>query len=646
MTIHRQVLTVVVAAILAIPTASFAQTERGAISGIVADQTKAAVPGVSIKVINTGTNVTATVVSSESGGFNVANLPPGTYRLEATLEGFRKAVVEGIVLTAGATTRIDVSMDLGAMTETVNVVAENTTLQTEDAKVATTVSNRLIDELPLVVGGAMRSPFDLISTVAEAKTGGGIGATAVSLGGGQGGAFGATLDGVSVNTNRQADITETAFLTPSLEAITEFAVETNGFKPEFGQAGGGGITFASKSGTNTLKGSTYGFFRHDALDTKGFFEQTKGIYEQSDFGGSLGGPVVLGKLYNGRNRTFFFASYEGFYNQQGSNAAFRSVPTPEMWNGDFSNWVDSQGRRITIYDPATTRPNPSGAGFIRDPFPNNMIPAERFSAVARQYAALARSVLVPNRQGSVPGTFGYVNNNYVSEDRSTIENTNKYSVKIDHTLSARHRVAYLFNRTSNGTEPGPNGATGLPMPFNDIQQTTFDGDLHRVSWDWTGARIVNHLTVGMNTFNKNSFSPNVDQNWQEQGLHSEFRRLQPEHGRDPVHRAHGVGRRVVQRHRAAEVHDQGRSDLHQALAHDQGRLHLRSPAGQRLRPAGHRRQGSIQLPSDGRSGCHELRQRRRQFVRLVSARVCQRRANRNDSLPAAGLPVLRVLCAG
>ena len=304
------------------------------------------------------------------------------------------------------------------MTESVNVVAENTTLQTEDAKVATAVSNRLIDELPLVVGGAMRSPFDLISTVAEAKTGGGVGNTAVSLGGGQGGAFGATLDGVSVNTNRQADITETAFLTPSLEAITEFAVETNGFKPEFGQAGGGGITFASKSGTNVLKGSAYGFFRHDALDRKGFFEETKGIYKQRDFGGSLGGPVRIPNVYNGRNRTFFFASYEGFYNQQGSNAAFRSVPTPEMWDGDFSNWVDSQGRRITIYDPATTRPNPSGAGFIRDPFPNNRIPVDRFSTVAKQYIALARSVLVPNRQGLVPGTFGYVNNNYVSEGRS------------------------------------------------------------------------------------------------------------------------------------------------------------------------------------------------------------------------------------
>ena len=647
MTIHRQVLTVVVAAILAIPTASFAQTERGAISGIVTDETKAAVPGVSIKVINTGTNVTDDCRLVRIGG--VQRRQPAAGHLSARGHSGRfpeGSIVEGIVLTAGATTRIDVSLNLGAMTETVNVVAENTTLQTEDAKVATTVSNRLIDELPLVVGGAMRSPFDLISTVAEAKTGGGIGATAVSLGGGQGGAFGATLDGVSVNTNRQADITETAFLTPSLEAITEFAVETNGFKPEFGQAGGGGITFASKSGTNTLKGSTYGFFRHDALDTKGFFEQTKGIYEQSDFGGSLGGPVVLGKLYNGRNRTFFFASYEGFYNQQGSNAAFRSVPTPEMWNGDFSNWVDSQGRRITIYDPATTRPNPSGAGFIRDPFPNNMIPAERFSTVARQYIALARSVLVPNRQGIVPGTFGYVNNNYVSEDRSTIEKTNKYSVKIDHTLSARHRVAYLFNRTSNGTEPGPNGATGLPDAVqrhsaDHVRRRPSPGELglgrraHRESPDGRREHVQQELVLAQRR--SELAGP---------GLHSELRRLQPEHGRDPVHRALDVGRRVVQRHRAAEVHDQGRPDLHQGLAHDQGRLHLRSPAGQRLRPAGHRRQGSIQLPSDGRSGCHELRQRRRQFVRLVPARVCQRRANRDDSLPAADLPVLRVLCAG
>ena len=117
-------------------------------------------------------------------------------------------------------------------------------------------------------------------------------------------------------------------------------------------------------------------------------------------------------MYDGKNKTFFFAAYEGFMNNQASNAQTLSVPTPEMYDGDFSNWVDSQGRLLVIYDPATTRPNPNGTGFIRDPFPGNRIPANRFSTVARQYLALARSAVVPNRAGLVPGTLGYVSNNY------------------------------------------------------------------------------------------------------------------------------------------------------------------------------------------------------------------------------------------
>src|SRR5687767_7241868 len=506
MQFKRLTASLIAAAVFALPLAALAQTERGTITGIVVDSTKAAVPGASVSVINTGTNAATNVVSSESGSYSAANLPPGTYRIEATLQGFQTSKVEGVILNAGTTARVDVTLSLGSVSESVLVVAENAVVSTEDAKVATTVSNRLIDELQLVVGGAMRSPFDLLTTVPEARGSG----NSTSLGGGQGGAFGATLDGISVNTNRQADTNETAFLTPSLEAITEFQVETNGFKPEFGQAAGGSITFASKSGTNNLTGSAYGFFRHDALDKKGFFEATKGIYEQSDVGGSFGGPVTIPSLYSGRNRTFFFASYEGFYNKQGSNAAFRSVPTPEMWDGDFSNWVNASGQRITIYDPATTRV--VNGALVRDPFPNNRIPAERFSQTAKNYIALARSVLVPN-QGAAPGTFGYVNNNYVSEGRSTVETTNKYSLKIDHTLSNTNRVAYVFNRTANEIKPGPNGATGLPTPFSDFQTNTFDGDLHRASWDWVGASMVNHLTVGANTFNKNAFSPNVDQGW-------------------------------------------------------------------------------------------------------------------------------------
>ncbi len=476
---------------------------------MVHDTTRAVLPGVAIKVINTATNTTTTVFSTEAGTYSAANLPPGTYRIEATIQGFQSAHVDGIRVTAGGTARIDVTLTPGAVAESVNVVALNTAIQTEDAKIATNVSNEQIDKLPLVVGGAMRSVFDLVQVIPEAK---GSGANVV-LGGGQGGAFGATLDGISVNTNRNAEVVETAFLTPSVEAITEFSVETNGFKPEFGQAGGGAITFASKSGTNQFRGSLYDFLRNDALDEKGFFEQKKGVYRQNNFGASLGGPVKIPNVYDGTNRTFFFAAYEGFMNRQASNAQTLSVPTPEMYDGDFSNWVDANGRMIVIYDPATTRPNPNGTGSIRDPFPGNRIPTSRFSTVARQYLALARGEVVPNREGIVPGTQGYVTNNFLSPGGTTVEKTNKFSLKVDHTLSDRHRLSYLFNRTTNRVKPGDSGAAGLPEPFNTFQTTSFDGDLHRASWDWIGERMVNHFSFGVNTFYKDAFSPNVGQNW-------------------------------------------------------------------------------------------------------------------------------------
>ena len=371
-------------------------------------------------------------------------------------------------------------LQVGGVTQTVEVAAQNAQVQTEDAKISTSVSNKLVDELPLVVGGAMRSPFDLVSTVPEAKNG-----TNLALGGGQGGAFAATFDGISVNTNRQGNTTETSYLTPSVEAITEFAVDTNGFKAEYGQAGGGVISFASKSGTNELHGSAYDFIRNDYVDSRGFFAPTKGVYRQNDFGGSIGGPIWIPKVYNGRNRTFFFVAYEGFRNRQGSPGVISSVPTPEMYRGDFTNLVNSKNQQIPIYDTGSTRANPSGSGSIRDPFPGNMIPVQRFSAVSNQYVALAKSVLVPNRAGIVPGTIGYISNNYVSGGGSSAESTTKVSVKIDHAITSRHHVSYLFNRGSDLLQPGASGPAGLPVPFNGFSQSSFAADLHRVTYDWT-----------------------------------------------------------------------------------------------------------------------------------------------------------------
>jgi hypothetical protein len=486
-----------------------AQSERGAITGVVTDTTNAAVPNAPVKITHMGTNAATIVSSSSSGEYSIANLAPGAYRVEVSQQGFQTAVIDRVVLTAGATARVDVRLEVGGVQQTVEVQAQSATVQTEDAKVSTAVSNAMVDELPLVVGGAMRSPFDLVTTVPESKNG-----TNLALGGGQGGAFAATFDGVSVNTNRQGNTTETSYLTPSLEAITEFAVDTNGFKAEYGEAGGGIISFASKSGTNALHGSAYDFIRNDYVDARGFFAATKGIYRQNDFGGSLGGPIWLPKIYNGRNRTFFFFAYEGFRNEQGSPGQILSVPTPEMYNGDFSNWVNSKNALIPIYDTASTRANPNGAGSIRDPFPGNLIPVQRFSSVSNQYLAIAKSLLLPNRPGIVPGTVGYVQNNFISGGGSSSESTTKFNIKIDHSIGAKHHLSYLFNRGSDLVQPGGSGPAGLPLPFNSFSQSSFNADLHRTNYDWTiSSHMFNHLSFGVNTFNKDAFSVNVGKNW-------------------------------------------------------------------------------------------------------------------------------------
>src|SRR5207237_3841315 len=186
------------------------------------------------------------LVTTNSGEYNAPNLPPGAYRVEITFSGFKRFVQQNVVVSAATTVRIDAQLQLGQVSEQIEVTAAAATIQTGDAKVSTQVENKLVDELPLQVAGAMRSPFNLVSVVPEAQGSN----QQLSLGGGQVAAWAAALAGYSVGTNRSGDTAEAALNTPSLESLTEFTVDTNGFKAEYGQAGGGIMSFASKSGTN------------------------------------------------------------------------------------------------------------------------------------------------------------------------------------------------------------------------------------------------------------------------------------------------------------------------------------------------------------------------------------------------------------
>ena len=415
-----------------------AQSDFGNITGLVSDPSGGVLAAAEVTVTNVATNIKKTTNTTSGGEYNVP-VTPGTYQVQVTMPGFKRHVRENVVVTAATTVRLDATLEVGEVTESIEVSADAAQVQTENAKISTSVQNRLVDELPLVVGGALRSPFDLVRITSESR---GTGSD-IALGGGQSRSWDATLDGVSVTTNRQADAVEIAYNAPSLEAITEFTVDTNGFKAEYGQAGGGVMTFVSKSGTNQIHGTAFNFLRNDALDAAEIlyqFEQSKkAIYRQNDFGASVGGPIWIPKIYNGKNKSFFFFAYEGFRNRAGATDIIRSVPTPEMYQGDFSKWVDAQGRLIPIYDPATTRPNPNGTGSIRDPFPGNIIPQSRFSAFSKQVMAFGAKT-TPNRPGLVPGTSNWVRNNFVSTSGTIEDPQTKWSVKIDHVFNDKHRI--------------------------------------------------------------------------------------------------------------------------------------------------------------------------------------------------------------
>src|SRR4051794_22885429 len=264
----------------------YAQQDRGTISGTITDATGAIVPSAKVTVTNRDTNTTFTTNTGEAGQFTVPNLSPGTYNLRVEKEGFKASVTNGMPVDAGSNVREDVHLEVGSATQAVEVQAEAVALQTDNARSQTVITDKLIKDLPTVVGGNLRSPFDLAILAPETKN---FGDNNFQIGGGQAASYGVNLDGISANTTRALSNSWVAVNTPSLDALTEFAVDTNGFKAEYGQAGGGSVNFVSKSGTNDFHGNLYEFVRNDAFDARSFFQAKKQVYKQHDFGGTFGG---------------------------------------------------------------------------------------------------------------------------------------------------------------------------------------------------------------------------------------------------------------------------------------------------------------------------------------------------------------------
>jgi hypothetical protein len=401
----------------------FAQQDTGIITGLVTDQSGSAVPNATVALLNVGTNTTTTVTTAENGLFVATPLRIGSYTITVEARGFKKSVRENILLRVQDRLRIDFGLEVGQLSETVEVTAVAPILQSETTSLGQVIATKPVSELPL--NG--RNFIQLIALTPGAyipqRNNSLYQDFLIGINGNRIQNNNFLLDGINNNTtdNNQAPVL------PSPDAIAEFKVQSNLQPAEFGRGLGGTINISLRSGTNAFHGVLFEFMRNDKLDANNFFNsgRARPPFQQNQFGAAAGGPIYIPKLYDGRNRTFFFANYQGTRIRKGLTRIF-TVPTPEMRTGDFAGLAP-------IYDPDTTRPGADGRS-IRDTFPGNRIPSNRFDPVMQRYLALYP---LPNRSG--------VANNYILNPKYTDDN-DQGDIKLDHVLSETDSFMFRYSR--------------------------------------------------------------------------------------------------------------------------------------------------------------------------------------------------------
>jgi hypothetical protein len=417
-----------------------AQQGRASMQGVITDQSGGGVPDARVSVLNVDTNVPFNTTTDAGGLWSAPALPVGSYSVSVDKDGFKRAQRTGITLQVDQRAQIDIRLELGATTEAVTVTAEAPLVDTGSATVGKVIENKRISELPL--NGRNALALVLLTPGVKSQSGAtnsgfgdrGIALSAISINGGPNALNSFVLDGANNNQGFLSDINAN----PTVDAIQEFKVQSNTMSAEYGFTAGGVVNVVTKSGTNDFHGTLYHFLRNDKLDARNAFAATRPPFKYNQFGGALGGRVI-------RDRTFFFYNYEDWRFRR-TTQPILSTPIESWRRGDFSNLRDANGNLITIYDPTTTRPNPSGSGVIREPFLNNVIPADRLD---RTTVALLRYYPLPNRPPVNPFTQQNNFQSTVSEER----NMRQHTAKGDHRLSDNNSlfVRYIwYNHFTDG----------------------------------------------------------------------------------------------------------------------------------------------------------------------------------------------------
>lgn len=409
---------------------AMAQVEQATIVGTVTDPSGAVIPKAKVSVRNVATGVVVSTETNAVGMYRVPFLHPGTYDVVVESPGFKTARVSGINLAVGLVATVDVTLEVGAVGTEVTVAATAVQLEEQSATLGSVISSSQITQLPLLG----RNPYSLVALApGVVPKGGSAAGVRPIINGGRSNTSEVLLDGAESRNTTTMDIA----YTPPLEAVQEFKVLTNNFSAEFGRSGGGVLTAATRSGTNELHGSLYWFIRNDKLNANSWQDNRVGLAKspmrRNEYGVAVGGPVFLPRLYDGRNRTFFFVNSEQIPQRSPDNL-IATVPTERERAGDFSR-TTSKGALIRVFDPLTTRPDPAKPGkYVRDQFPGNVIPAARLDPIALN---TIRYYPLPNRDTE---TENFTRNGTRKSDIA------KIFLRVDHNLGSRHRVFLSHGR--------------------------------------------------------------------------------------------------------------------------------------------------------------------------------------------------------
>jgi hypothetical protein len=432
--------------LLLLTSAIWAQRDLGTIVGTVTDPQGGVLPKAQVTITEEATGLKYSVLTGEGGDFIRPALKPGTYTVEVEAAGFRKSVQRNVVLTAGDRTGVNIQLTIGEVTQSVEVSADAPLLQTESTIVGASINSKQVSELPL---GGQRT-FSFLARLspgvlpnengARDAVGGGFSANGVR----SNGQNNFLLNGVDNNVNVIDFLNQTSYVIgPSVEAIGEMRVMTNGYNAEYGRGAGGVVNVTIKSGTNEIHGSLFEYLQNAAANSNRWENNRNGVkrgaFGQNQFGAAVGGPLV-------KNRTFWFADYQGTrINSTGGSvqnlgvSSFFTIPTPQFKNGDFSSLLGSQigtdplGRPVLqgqIYDPLTQRT--VNGQLVRDAFPGNIIPANRQDPVSKKIMAL-----FPNPNVNVPA--GFPLNNYFITTKGN-QNVDQWDIRLDHRISDKDSI--------------------------------------------------------------------------------------------------------------------------------------------------------------------------------------------------------------